>query len=228
MNPVAQLIFASLEWEATRAQAEAAYTRLMAEMVDYNDVRVTHAHDLVRILGPDYPLVHERIERLNDVLQEIFRREHATSLDNLENLNKKQARTYLDTLPGMTPYVAAQVMLVCLGAHAVPVDQTLTDLLKAEDAVDEDASLPDAVSFVERQFKAGQGLEAHLLLRAWVDAGPKRVSTAPKTRKRAAAPKKAAKKAAKKKMTARTNATTRSTSTRSARKTSSKTVSRKK
>ncbi len=42
MAPVAQLVMAYLEWNATSKQAEKAFDRLMADMIDFNDLRVSH------------------------------------------------------------------------------------------------------------------------------------------------------------------------------------------
>ncbi len=230
VDPVTQVILGFLEWESTRKKSIEAYRRVMSVMVDNNDVRVTHDHDLVALIGPDYPRVTERVARLRDVLQEVFRREHATNLNSLGKCSKKQVRAYLDTLPGMTPYVSAQVLLLCFDAHAIPVDETLADLLKQQAVVDPDASLEEIAAFIERQVKAGQGHDTHQLLRAWVDAGTRRVKVVT-----AGARKKAAKRTSKRTTRSTAKATTRqkktgksSTRKRTTKKVTTKSVARKK
>lgn len=175
-EPVAQLVIAFLEWNASRSAARAAYDRLLAKMVDHNELRVSHAHEIVAILGKQYPKVQERSERLHDTLHDIFMREQAVNLGELTKKGKKEIRQYLGSLKGITPYVAAQVTLRCFGGHAVPVDDRLADLLAAVDAVDSEASIGDIESFLERQIKADGAIEAHEALMTWRDAGSGRVT----------------------------------------------------
>lgn len=177
-DPIVQLVLGFLTWNTTRRQAEDAYDRIMPEMVDHNDLRVTHAHVVADLLGDGYEQAGERASRLREALHEIFRREHAVSLDSLAAMTKKQARNYLDTLPGMTPYVAAQMLLTCFGGHAVPVDDRLADLLRDEGAVDPEASIEQIEAFLERQIKSGEGAAAHAHLQAWADSKRRRTGAA--------------------------------------------------
>ncbi len=174
LEPVTQLVVAILQWNSTRKLALAAHDRLMERLVDNNDLRVCHPHEVVELIGQDYAQAEERAERLREVLQAIYVREHATSLDSLQDKPKKEVKTYLDSLPGMLPYVAAEVTLLCFGGHAFPVDEQLVEKLRDEEAIDPEASLPEVQSFLERQFKAGTAAEGHTVLRAWVDAGARR------------------------------------------------------
>lgn len=177
MEPIAQLILAMLEYDTTTRKAEIAYDKLMAAMIDYNDLRVSHVHELVDVIGVNYPQSEYRCARLRDVLNAVYNREHVTSLDSLKSKGKKDIREYLDTLPGIVPYAAAQVALLCFNVHAIPVDDQLADLLREQQAVDSEATLQEIESFLERHFKSGEGAEVHYNLRAWIDAGSKRVST---------------------------------------------------
>ena len=198
MEPVAQLILAMLEWNCTARKAEIAYDKLFAEMIDYNDLRVSHVHELVDIIGVNYPLAEERCSRLRDVLNAVYNREHVTAMNSVKGKGKRDTREYLDTLPGITPYVAAKVALVSFDVHAIPVDEQLADLPREQQVVDEEATLAEIESFLERTFKAGDGPVIHANLRAWVDAGSKRISTLTAADRRKAA---AAKKSTRKKTT---------------------------
>ena len=223
-DPIVQLVLGFLTWNTTRRQAEEAYDRIMPEMVDHNDLRVTHAHVIADLLGDGYEQAGERASRLRETLHEIYRREHAVSLDSLTAMTKKQARNYLDTLPGMTPYVAAQMLLTCFGGHAVPVDDRLADLLRDEDAVDPEATVEQIEAFLERQIKSGDGPAAHAHLQAWADSKRRRTGAA------AAAEQAPAAKPTRKKQTTRTKkATTRKKpTTRKKATTRKKTTTRKK
>ncbi len=170
-DPTTQLVMAFLQADASRRKAEQAYGALMEHMVDNNELRVSHTGEIVEIIGADYPRVYWRVERMRESLNEIYRREHDFRMVKAAALNKKEQRHYLDTLPGITPYAAASVMLLSFGGHAIPVDDKLNVLLAREGAIDDGLSCADTETLLLRQFKAGeQSVEAHLLLQAWSDS----------------------------------------------------------
>ncbi|MCC5830051.1 MAG: hypothetical protein JJU36_11445 [Phycisphaeraceae bacterium] len=169
MDPIGLIILAFMEWNATSTMADDAYGRLMEDMVDFNELRITHPHELLERLPSNYPRAFERISRMHDTLNGIFRALHATSLEPLAAKSKKQLRSFLELLPGITPYVYTKVMLVGYGAHAVPIDEMLLELLKAEDYLPEDCGLSDGLGYLERHLRAEQSMEAHRVFRKWAD-----------------------------------------------------------
>ncbi len=169
-EPVTQFVLSFLQWNATTRLAQEAYARVMAVMVDHNDLRVSHPHEVVNFLGPGYPRAEERVARLLDALREIFIREHNVTLAHLSARSKKEAREYLDSLPGIPAYVVAQVMLLCFGAHATPVDDHLAQLLRRAEVVHPEASVEEIASFVEHHVKSEDALAVHHALRRWADA----------------------------------------------------------
>jgi endonuclease III len=168
-DPIRELVLAFLQWEATRRLAELAYQRLMTMMVDHNDLRVSHSREVAAIIGQRYKRVEERTARLREALNEIYVREHAVTCEPLRDKPKKDIRTYLDTLPGIPQFVAARVALVCFGAHAVPLDQSLLDKLIQAGVTTPQAPLDQVAPALERHVKASEALETHLLLSAWSD-----------------------------------------------------------
>lgn len=169
LEPTTQLIVSYLEWNATSAMALDAHDKLMQAMVDNNDIRVSLPQEIVQIIGKGYPLAEERACRMHETLNELFNREHDIVITSLIGKNKKQVKTYLETLPGITPYVIAQMLLLSYGGHAVPMDDHLLALLKDEQVVHEDCTLAQAESFAERHIKAADALHSHLAMRAWAD-----------------------------------------------------------
>lgn len=205
-DPVAQLIVSFLQWNSTRHKAENAFTALMAEMLDVNDLRVSHPHELVEIIGDDYPDAGNRMIRLRESLHEVYKREHDIHMHSVAGKGKKEQRAYLDTLPGIAPYIAAQVTLLSFGGHAMPIDDKLCALLIAEECLAEGTDPVEAESYLTRQIKAGDALEAHLALQAWADkrktpaAKPAPAKKAAKTTKKKTAKKPATKKTTRKKV----------------------------
>jgi len=168
-DAVSQMVVGFLQWNATVKQAQGAYKRMMDTLVDLNELRVSHPHEIVEMSGVRYPLAKERAKRLNRALQEVYLREHCVSLTGLSNKTKKQARQYLDSLPGMVPYVAAQVMLLCFSGHAVPVDDVMLSGLKEERVVNPEATVEEVEAFLSRQIKASNAVQSHGALKAWSD-----------------------------------------------------------
>ncbi len=207
MDPASQLVLSFLNFNATRKQSERAYDALMESVVDLHELRVSHPHELVELIGENYPGAYDRVLRLREALHAVYQREHDVSLKTVAGKGKREQRQYFETLPGTPPYVAAQVLLFSFGAHAVPVDDKLCVLLIAEGVMDEAAAPADAESFLAKQIKAGDALDTHLALQAWADkrkapATPKPATTrvaAKKTTKKKTTTKKAAKKTAAKK-----------------------------
>ena len=99
----------------------------------------------------------------------MYLREHDVQMHSIDGKGKKEQRAYLDSLYGMTPFAAAQVTLLSFGGHAMPVDEKLVMMLEREGALPENLDAAAAESFLLRQIKAGDALEAHLALQAWVD-----------------------------------------------------------
>ena len=178
LDPIDQLVVGFLEWNATAEMAAKAHEQLMAELVDNNDLRVSLPQELVALIGPKYPQAAERMSRLRDVLNEIYTREHAVSLGSLVGRPKKQVRAYIADLTGITPYVAAQVMLLGFAVHAMPMDDRIARLLCAEGVVDPNAGVREIAQFVERRVKAGDAAEVHRVLRAWADSKSQRTAAA--------------------------------------------------
>jgi hypothetical protein len=174
---VHELIVSMLLWNASAAQASSALARLQPSCVDENELRVCFPADLVELMGPRYPHAEERGTRLGLLLHAVFEREHAMTLESLTEMSKRDARAYLDEMPGMVPFVAARVFLVGLGGHAFPMDERLLAPLIDAGAFDDDADVATASARLERAFRAGEALPAYLALEAYVEsmsaAGPK-------------------------------------------------------
>ena len=168
-DAVAQLIVGFLQWEATREKAEDAFGKLMEAMVDVNELRVTHNHMLVDLIGKKYPFAEERIVRLREALNAVYAIEHAVAMKSIDGKGKKEQKAYLEALPAVPAYVQSYLMLTCFAGHAMPVDRRLGYLLEKEGVVDDGGDLPAVESFLLKQVKASDCLEAHTVLQAWAD-----------------------------------------------------------
>ena len=169
LEPITQLVISFLNWNATARQADGALGKIMSQVVDLNEMRVSLHHEIVELIGVRYPQAEERAIRLREAMHEVFVREHDWRINTIKTKGKRDQREYLDTLPGTPSYVAAQVALLCFGAHAMPVDDKLAGLLIAEGVADAGTTPAELESWLLRQIKAGDALEAHLALQHWAD-----------------------------------------------------------
>jgi len=167
-----QLVFSILAWECSPARAAGVAAKLHAAVVDYNEMRVCLPDELASIIGERYPKSHERAQRLRSTLNDIFKRQHAVTLDHLSTLNKREARAYLESLAGCPPFAAARVALLELEGHAMPLDARLHEHLRAEEAVPTDLDTHGVASWIERQLRAGEARATYLALEAWAADRP--------------------------------------------------------
>lgn len=190
VDPVALLISSFLMYDAPTHMAEAAMQKIRSATVDFNEFRVSLVEEMVQVIGVRYPRAEERCKALRRVLYAIFRDRHKVCLAHLEGHPKQHIRAYLDNLDGMIAYVSNRVCLLRYGVHAIPVDQTTHELLVDEGALSPTVSLADAAGVLERNIRAGHGLESYFALQAAAD---KRHAAGPKAAPKAARPEKASK-----------------------------------
>lgn len=168
-DPTATLIESFFVWNATVEQADLAMIHLMDVFVDFLELRVALPHEFLEIIGEDYPFALERVIRLRDSMYEVYLRERGVELKTLLDKNKKEQRAYLDSLPGIPPFVAARTALLSFEAHGVPVDDKLC-LLMIERGVFAAGTTPaEAEAFLQKQVKAADASETYLALQAWSD-----------------------------------------------------------
>lgn len=168
-DPVVTLVHALLMWETTEEKADVAIDKLLQASLDYNDLRVSLAHEIVDMIGSRYPRAMDRAHRLRAMLRDVYHREHDVDLASLADMGKRDVRKYLETLEGITPFIAARVMLLCYDVHAIPVDEQLRKCLVDAGAADEDADAGEVSNWLCRQIKAGDGVEMHRRLQAWAE-----------------------------------------------------------
>ncbi len=193
-DAVEVLVKSFLIWDSTTTKASAAYKRIMDEVVDFNDLRVSMPHEMVEWVGPRYPRALERCQRLRAALRHTYNREHAVSLEKLHGMGRREVRHYLRSLDGVAPYVADRVTLLCFDAHCIPVDERLRGAMVDAGVCDDSITVADLSGWLARQIKAPDAVTTHHALQAWSDSAASGAagsrSTAPtrstRTRKKAA------------------------------------------
>jgi endonuclease III len=167
-SPVRVLIESILQADTTDKRAAAAMTVIEEEFVDYNELRAAPVKDIADCVGRDMPNVRAKAESLITVLNGIFSRQSELALDSLHKLTKKDLRRHLSEL-GMEPYAAARLTMLCFNGHAVPVDQSLVEVLQMNDLAAPGSTIEDVQKFLERIVPQKNGLTVHRFLRSFVD-----------------------------------------------------------
>ncbi len=188
-DAVEVLVKSFLLWDSTTTKASAAYKRIMDQVVDFNDLRVSMPHEMVEWVGPRYPRALERCQRLRAALRHTYNREHAVSLETLHSMGRREVRHYLRSLDGVAPYVADRVTLLCFDAHCIPVDERLRGAMVDAGVCDDSITVAELSSWLARQIKAADAVTTHHALQSWSDSAASATTPrprAPRTRKKAA------------------------------------------
>ena len=190
-DPLKQLIYAVLSEDNSPTRAKTAMTRLLANTIDYNDLRVSTPTELASIIESDIFNAVERTSVLIEILGAIYSRENCVALNKSKTRNRRDARAYLEGLSGMTPYVLSGTMLWAFDEHAIPLDEQTLTVLKKEGLVDPDATTAEAQGFLRRHISAGDAkLFTALLKRHAAQKAPRTPTSAgePKARKKTSRP----------------------------------------
>jgi hypothetical protein len=175
-DPLAILLTNYLLWESTPALAEEALSRIARVVVDVNDLRVMLESEVREVIGEKYPFVEERAIRLRATLNDIFRRQHRTSLDHLRNASRKDQRAYLEGLAEIPHFVAGRTLLVAFELPAPIVDDTAVEVLHQNGVVEPTATTADVAAWIGKSHRIEELPKVHHALaqlsrEAWDAAG---------------------------------------------------------
>lgn len=120
-DPISELVLTILSQNTSDTNSLAAERSLRRAFPSWEQVLASPIADVeraVRVGG--LPVIKSR--RIQQVLEEIRRREGSLSLDSLRSRPTAEVLAYLTSIPGVGPKTAACVALFSLGKAAFPVD----------------------------------------------------------------------------------------------------------
>ncbi|MFM7133185.1 MAG: hypothetical protein ACKO0W_02590, partial [Planctomycetota bacterium] len=175
-DPTAVLVSSYLLWESSPSLANEAMSRISRIVVDLNDFRVMLESELIETIGPKYPFVEERARRMRATMNDVYRRQHRTSIEHLRNSSRKDQRAYLEGLAEIPQFVAGRTLLVAFENPAPMVDDTTTELLVQAGAAEATASTHDVAGWIGRHHRVEElpriaGALAAFSASAWSSAG---------------------------------------------------------
>ncbi len=163
-----ELVFSMLLWESTIQNAVKVMGKIHEEFVDYNELRVSFPHEIEALLGSRYQRGEDRSKRLIGSLQAIFSTYQRLTLEPLCEMSKCEAKDFLCSIETLPRFVTSRVLLLGLGAHAMPVDSKLARALHKADLIDS-AKNPDSLALaIERAIRANQTLDVYTRMEEWL------------------------------------------------------------
>ncbi len=159
-----QFLYSFLLWEGGARHAQVAAARLQEALVDVNDLRVCTPSELAGLLPSRYPRAQERCERLLTALDAIYQLENRVHLTHLAEMTKRDARAWLDALPGIPRFVVSRVALLALDAHAFPLDERLVRWLRKQKVSLDGTGADDIAARLERRIRAGDARAIYLAI----------------------------------------------------------------
>jgi hypothetical protein len=133
-----QVLFACCLENADYDAAEKAFTQLLENSFDLNEVRVTTVAELAEVLV-GLPDPSKAALSLRRALQAVFESSYSFSLEQVKKQSVSQGVKSLEGLQALTPFVQVYITSTALGGHGIPLDQGgltalyLTGIISHED-----------------------------------------------------------------------------------------------
>ncbi len=166
-DPILALVEAVLAPDMPRKASAQAAEELIAQYVDFNELRVAPAKEIVDELAGD-AAAREKAQTLLRVLNSVFDRTGTMTMDYMKEMSRKDLKRHLAEI-GLPAFGQAAVQLLIFDAPAVAVDQSLVDALKMNGLLDPSTTVEEARSLLERVVGPKQAHGAHDFLRAYVE-----------------------------------------------------------
>ena len=182
----AELILACLSEYNPENKARAALNKLRNHFVDFNELRVSRSAEVIEVIGKNFQEARPTAERILQVLRQAFTKMNSMDLESMYQMGKREAKTFFESLEGITPYVVSRVMMRGLDGHSFPVHEPMLKMLRAEEVVNSKAETDEVQGFLERQITSARIHKVYALLRRHADhfKGVKSLNTKAKKKKK--------------------------------------------
>ncbi|RMF38149.1 MAG: hypothetical protein D6753_16250 [Planctomycetota bacterium] len=175
------LMYACCLEDAPYDAADEAFGRLQESYFDWNEIRVTTITELSETLH-NLPNPRSAAIRIKKNLQSLFEMRYSFDLEDMRKMNLGKAVQELQKMGRMTRFVLGYVVQHALGGHAVPVSETIMELLKMTGVVSEAEAAKGETPGLERAIPKTKGLEVasclhQMAVEASLSPGSKKVQS---------------------------------------------------
>lgn len=178
---VEEILVGILGRDVSESKARDAFERLRQSMVDYNELRMASIADIVDELGASFPNSEAKAQDIVAALTRIYDLLETLDLTEFKSRPKREAGKWLSEIPGIDPYTLGRVMLLCFGAHSVPVNQVALSWLQYYGLFEPSVQVAEAQGVLERHVRSTDAMKVFCLLQRLADkAAPARPSPASK------------------------------------------------
>ncbi len=166
---VEEIVLGILGRDTGERQSSEAYERLCGAVVDFNELRVASPDEIVETLGKTFPDAAGKGRDMVAALNDIYEKLETLDLSEFKDRPKREAEKWLSAVPGVDPYTCARVMLLCFGAHHVPLSLAALAWLQHHGLFEQGVSPADAQGVLERHVRATEALGVFCLLQRLAD-----------------------------------------------------------
>ncbi len=194
-DPVEALVFGTVCEHFCEKNTKRIFKQFKTQFVDFNDLRISRAEEVMEILEDDSPAAQKCAENITLLLSSVLDKYDTLCLKQpLADLGKRQGKKELEELPGASPFAVSFCFLTAMGGHAIPLTAAMLDLLRREGIVEAEATLQEIEGFMERHITAAHAYETYELLRQAAEMPAKKPRAAAKKESKKTAAKPAKKK----------------------------------
>jgi endonuclease III len=159
------IIYAVISAEMSEKQTDSVIRKFTDYFVDWNDLRVSRAEEIVEVLGKDTSATMDIALTITRILNSIFNDYHKISMESLKKIGKRPAKQALEKIDGITRYMVDYCLLTALGGHAIPLTDRMIRYLRNNELVNPNADDQQIGGFLAKQISARNGYEFYALLR---------------------------------------------------------------
>lgn len=159
------LVYAIISERMSEPATQSAIKRFSDYFVDWNDLRISRAEEIVEALGADASVTRDIASALTTALRSVFSKYNMVSLQALRKMSKRPARAVLEKINGTSRFVVDYCMLTSLGGHAIPLTKKMIEYLRSNELVHPEADEQEIEGFLARQISAENAYEFYSLLR---------------------------------------------------------------
>ncbi len=134
-DPLETLLVSVLAGDGDDLLAAEILEKLRAELVDWNELRVSSAREIEELIAPLGDAADKAVA-LRNILQKLFVERHTLNLSHFQRFGRERIEKELDAFGGLTPTVKARMMLKAFDVNVLPMTADIERIVKRLGLVD--------------------------------------------------------------------------------------------
>lgn len=134
-DPLETLLVSVLAGDGDDLLAAEILEKLRAELVDWNELRVSTGREIEELIVP-LPGAVEKALALKRILQKLFVERHMLNLAHFQRFGRERLDKELDAFGGLSPTVKARMMLKAFEINVLPITADIERVVKRLGLVD--------------------------------------------------------------------------------------------